>query len=94
MTTNPKTRNFKLFWFSDCQGDEEKIEERRKKLLQFSEICGIIRDVMERKLEALESVTEKDYDNPSWAFKQAHINGEQQAYRDILTLLEFPVEEY
>ena len=84
--------SFKMFWFSDCEGDEKKIEERRKKLLQFSEICGIIEGVIERKIENLESITEKDYDSPSWACKQAHINGEKQAYKDMLDLLAFPQE--
>ena len=42
--------NFKMFWFGDCEGDAKKIEERRKKLLQFSEICGIIVGVIERKI--------------------------------------------
>lgn len=83
---------FKLFWFSDCEGDEKKVEERRKKLLQFSEICGIIVNVIEKRLENLDSVTEKDYDSPSWACKQAHINGEKQAYKDLLDLLAFPEE--
>ena len=84
--------NFKMFWFGDCEGDAKKIEERRKKLLQFSEICGIIVGVLERKIENLDSVTEKDYDSPSWAYKQAHINGEKQAYQDLLDLLTFPEE--
>ena len=83
---------FKLFWFSDCMEDEKKIEERRKKLLQFSEICGIIEGLIEKKIENLDSVTEKDYDSPSWACKQAHINGEKQAYKDVLDLLVFPKE--
>ena len=84
--------NCKMFWFGDCEGDAKKIEERRKKLLQFSEICGIIVSVIERKIENLDSVTEKDYDSPSWAYKQAHINGEKQAYQDLLDLLTFPEE--
>lgn len=85
--------SFKLIWFTDCGENQEKIEERRKKLLQFSEICGIIRDVIGRKLEALDSVTEKDYETPSWAYKQAHCNGKKQAYQDILDLLDYPEED-
>lgn len=81
-----------MVWFSDCEGNEKKIEERRKKLLQFSEICGIIENVIEKKIENLDSVTEKDYESPSWAYKQAHINGEKQAYKEILDLIAFPEE--
>lgn len=81
-----------MVWFSDCEGDSKKIEERRKKLLQFSEICGIIENVIEKKIENLDSVTEKDYESPSWAYKQAHINGEKQAYKEILDLIAFPEE--
>lgn len=81
-----------MVWFSDCEEDPKKIEERRKKLLQFSEICGIIENVIEKKIENLDSVTEKDYESPSWAYKQAHKNGEKQAYKEILDLISFPEE--
>ena len=81
-----------MVWFYDCGEDPKKIEERRKKLLQFSEICGIIENVIEKKIENLDSVTEKDYESPSWAYKQAHKNGEKQAYKEILDLISFPKE--
>ena len=50
-----------------------------------------LREIIDHKIAELErmEMTPTVYDNPSWAYKQAHINGVSQALNDIKKLTDF-----
>lgn len=73
----------KTTWFTNLPKDKQ---EDFKKLLASS------RDVLERLTEILEAkktevVLSTDYDNPSWAYKQADRNGYDRALTEVINLL-------
>lgn len=48
----------------------------------------LLAKVLEAELKNAEEVNESDYDSPSWAHKQAHINGRKETIKGILKLIE------
>tara|TARA_R110000803_G_scaffold94488_1_gene162150 strand:+ start:4356 stop:4601 length:246 start_codon:yes stop_codon:yes gene_type:complete len=60
---------------------------RRKQDVHLHSLAWpLMMDVVKDRLSKLE-VKEPDYAKASWAYEQAHDNGKNQAYRDILNLL-------
>jgi len=47
--------------------------------------------LINRKMSALDrtEVSQDNYDTGSWAYKQAHLNGNKEAYKYLLALLSF-----
>ena len=73
----------KLTWFSNLPKDKQ---EGFKKQINSS------RDVLERLQQILEDkqtevVLSTDYDNPSWAYKQADRNGYDRALTEVINLI-------
>jgi hypothetical protein len=52
-------------------------------------VLGLLRKIVQRKIEAQQraEISQSVYDNPSWAHKQAHINGRMQVLRELDQLL-------
>ena len=73
----------KLTWFNNLPKDKQ---EGFKKQINSS------RDVLERLQQILEAkktevVLSTDYDNPSWAYKQADRNGYDRALTEVINLI-------
>jgi hypothetical protein len=76
-------------WFRNLPEDEQ---EKFKELLRSSHrVLGRQKKILEQRLVDLEikEVAEASYENPAWAYKQAHLNGRRAAIHDLLKLLDF-----
>lgn len=70
-------------WFVNLsEKDQEALENQLRHGLVAQRLVQIIGD-----LQKSSRPSRKDYDNPSWAYLQAHKNGEFLAYETILSLL-------
>ena len=83
----------KTEWFRNAESEEEaekiksSVRSSSNTLERLSEICS-------QKIKELDSVSIDDYDTPSWASKQAHINGLKEAYRKIIDLCNIKQETF
>lgn len=75
----------KLVWLSGLKTEEEKASFKQA-LLSRVDLWDKMREIIEDKLESKE-MHYKDYDNASWAYKQAHANGYKEALTEIYDLL-------
>jgi hypothetical protein len=50
-------------------------------------IFKVLEEILDERLDTLTNVKRSDYDNASWAYEQAHCNGEIRAYRETIKLL-------
>lgn len=77
--------SYSAAWFKGMD-DEEK-----KKFTHILESNTILLDklteIVYNIVKEAEDVSSKDYDSPSWAYKQAHRNGVADAARKILSLV-------
>lgn len=79
--------NLNLRWTKGLSKDRK---ENVEKLVRNSHIVlSRLKEIIDEDLRDLNKYTETDYDNPSWGFKQAHINGKQEYARQMLSLLNF-----
>ena len=65
-------------------------EEKKKEFeyaLSSSVVAKRLSEIVKGYLDEL-TINRNDYDNPSWAFRQADYNGEHRAYTKILSLLD------
>jgi hypothetical protein len=76
-------KQFPEIWFRGLQ-EKEKVELH--KWLSTSHLVERLRDIV-KSYEREAEIPKADYDNPAWAYKQAHHNGERHAYAKILKLL-------
>ena len=69
--------------------------ERKEKFLQALKndtlVLGRLQEILSEDLRELESKESRidSYDCPSWAYRQAHMNGVRQALQSIASLLSF-----
>lgn len=87
LVTKEPQKKFQLKWFN---GLDDKQAQQLKDILNhntifFDRFLEIL-DEFERELEGREYSLE-DYENPSWAYKQAHINGQKTLIHKIKRLL-------
>lgn len=77
-----------LKWVEHLKTEKEKqdffdvLKNNRYVLLRLKE-------VMEEDLKKLNSESLSDYKDPSWAFRQADVNGQKRQIRKVLDLLSF-----
>lgn len=71
-------------WF---RGLNEKEKAELENALKYHQVVQRMIEIIEAFSKEVSSPSRKDYDNPSWAYKQAHFNGETIAYTKILELL-------
>lgn len=74
-------------WFSNCKNEGEK-REMKVSLLSAGPVLKRLREIVEAKDSAATNCTSADYDCPSWAYKQAHLNGYREAMREIIKYLD------
>lgn len=82
-------RGLSLEWFKGVpserkEGVEAAIRNSTTALMQLSNVV----DAWENELNRSETVI-TDYDNPSWAARQAHRNGDRARLRKLRDLLSF-----
>jgi len=80
---------FPTLWF---QGLPEKEKAEMYHALMSSIVSKRLLELLEKFSSEL-SVNRGDYENPAWAYKQAHFNGELAAYTKIISLLR-PKEQH
>lgn len=69
-------------WFKGRKTKEQK-EERKKEVMSFRNAFDELRELLQE-----EETPVADYDSPSWAYKQADVNGYNRAIRHVLKLIE------
>lgn len=78
-----------LNWLShlpkDQQGDFESL------IRNSTQVLGRLRDILMTELAAIESIEDRpgSYDNSSWAYKQAYLNGSRAQLKGLLRLFNF-----
>ena len=79
------TDNVKLVWVSGIKDKEER-ESFKKRLLSNQDIWEKLEKIIVERIESLEPDIH-DYDSPSWAYRQAHVNGKREALLDLLDII-------
>ena len=71
-------------WFKGKTKGEAK-EARKKDVQSFRRAFGELTELLK---EEFEDTPTPDYNNPSWAYKQADINGANRMLRQIMKLID------
>lgn len=80
----PKPKAVMHQWLSNRAGDKTKLEEELRHYLT-SWPFNRLREILNQEKEGLLRVT--NYENPSWAYQQAHVNGRLQEIDRLLSLI-------
>jgi len=75
----------KTIWFMDLPKDQQ--EGFKKQISSSKDVLEKLEKIVKDKIK--EVVLTEDYDNPSWAFKQADRNGYNRALTEVLNILKF-----
>lgn len=76
-------------WIKNLPADEQA--EFEKSLRHSTTVLTRLQQIVEEKIFAIEREENSiaTYETPSWAFKQAHLNGERSGLTKIKNLLSF-----
>jgi hypothetical protein len=72
-------------WFSHLKTKSEQ-EEFKKIVLGSQKVLDRAKEVCYNMIKSGERSV-LDYDSPSWAYRQAHDNGRQEAFKEIIKFL-------
>lgn len=75
----------KTIWFMDLPKDQQ--EDFKRQVSSAKDVLEKLEEILKNKLK--EVVLSEDYDNPSWAYKQADRNGYNRALTEVLNILKF-----
>jgi hypothetical protein len=75
----------KTIWFMDLPKDQQ--EGFKKQVSSAKDVLEKLEEIVKHKMK--EVVLSEDYDNPSWAYKQADRNGYNRALTEVLNILKF-----
>ena len=75
----------KTIWFMDLHKDQQ--EGFKKQVSSAKDVLEKLEEIVKSKMK--EVVLSEDYDNPSWAYKQADRNGYNRALTEVLNILKF-----
>ena len=73
-------------WIKDLDPTEKKQFENNFKNSKI--VLDKLKTIVYNRDIKTTVVNATDYDSAGWAFKQAHLNGKSEAFREILKLLE------
>lgn len=76
----------KTIWYSHLKNAEEQ-EQFKKNVLGSKIVLDKLKEIVYTKGKSRESTTVKDYDSPSWAYRQADAVGYQRALDEITSIL-------
>lgn len=76
-------RNLSSAWLANLSKDDDQTAVAQSIL--SSQALKRLRDLLDTKIASLTSKTlkEEDFDSPSWALKQAYLNGQLAALKSI-----------
>ena len=76
-------------WTSHILDEEEKVKFE-KTVRASAPVLERLKQIVEEDLEGLDSseINSKIYDLPNWDYRQAHRNGNRQAYLTLIKLLD------
>jgi hypothetical protein len=82
----------KTIWLHDCKTERDK-SERLAALSAAQPAMMLLKQLLEKNLDALDDIETnvKEYELPSWAYKQADLIGCKRTYKKVIDLL--PIEE-
>lgn len=72
-------------WFKHLPKAEQ--EERKRFIQENSKVLDILDEILYNVSIEVEKSRIVDYDNPAWAFKQAHTNGDLERIDKIRKLI-------
>ena len=75
----------KTEWFGSMKGEER--ENFKLSILSSKIVLDKLQEIVYNMYKKEESVSDIDYDSPSWSHKQAHTNGKREALKQILDLI-------
>jgi hypothetical protein len=75
----------KTIWFMDLPKDQQ--EGFKKQISSSKDVLEKLEKIIKDKIK--EVVLTEDYENPSWAYKQADRNGYNRALTEVLNILKF-----
>jgi hypothetical protein len=81
---HPRTQ-FPLEWLKGLPKADQ--EEFKKYVLSSKKVLDKLSEIVYNKIKVGESVSKNDYDSPSWSHRQAHDNGRNEAFNEILKLI-------
>jgi hypothetical protein len=73
-------------WYNNLPKDEQ--ESFKKIVGQSEKTLDRLREICYNIVKNGERISVSDYDNPSWAYKQADRNGYLRAYEELIRLLD------
>jgi hypothetical protein len=73
-------------WTKHCKTEEEK-EQFKQSLYRVKWVLDHAKSLVNTDALEASEISPKSYDNPNWAYRQAHSNGYKQAIRDFHKLL-------
>ncbi len=76
-----------VVWTKHCTSEEEK-QLYITSLKRVKWVLDDLNKLVDSNLASGEAVeiSPKSYDNPNWAYRQAHLNGYKQALKDLKNL--------
>lgn len=72
-------------WLQRCRSEEERAE-LKEYLSRCTRLFDELRTILDREEYSI-ARAESDYETPSWAYKQAHMNGMREMLSRIRTLI-------
>lgn len=75
----------KTIWFMDLPKAQQ--EGFKRQVSSAKDVLEKLEEIVKTKMK--EVVLSEDYDNPSWAYKQADRNGYNRALTEVLNILKF-----
>lgn len=78
--------NISSKWLQDIDQKDTEAKTRRLELVGSSTILDILGEIIKKEMQGLERSSERDYDNPNWAFREADRNGHYRALQLIYSL--------
>jgi hypothetical protein len=75
----------KTIWFMDLPKDQQ--EGFKRQVSSAKDVLEKLEEIVKTKMK--EVVLSEDYNNPSWAYKQADRNGYNRALTEVLNILKF-----
>lgn len=83
-------QRFNSKWTKHLPNEADR-EQLKKTILGSRTALDRLKQLLSEELDSLENqeLSSTDYDSPSWAFKQAHRNGERTFAKKVFELLTF-----
>ena len=81
-----------MLWFSHLK-DKQSQDSFKQGVLGSRFVLDRLHEIVYNIVKNEDSPATADYESPSWAYKQAHLNGRKAAFNEILTLLKFSDNE-